>query len=160
MQMDFDVTSISAVVAAAGVLIGVAYYILDMRHQGKVRQTDLIIRLYSFIANREFLEAWEMVRDREFKGAEDYKKKYGGLVELNLVYTVYQEIGMLLQRKLIDAALIDDLVGRRTVLLVYEKLKGFHEDTVHDRLGTESSSFDYLYNEMKKRAVIGVGEKL
>jgi len=146
-----DVTEISAMVAAAGVLIGVAYYILDMRNQTRLRQTDLIIRLYSFIANREFLEAWEKVRDREFKDTDDYQKKYGSLVELNLVYTVYQEFGMLLQRKLIGTALIEDLVGRRTVVLVYEKLKAFHEDVTRYRLGIESSSFDYLYNEMKKR---------
>jgi hypothetical protein len=36
-----DITEISAVVAAAGVLVGVAYYILDMKHQRQVRQTDL-----------------------------------------------------------------------------------------------------------------------
>ena len=36
----FDITEISAIVAAAGVLFGVAYYILDMRHQTKVRQTE------------------------------------------------------------------------------------------------------------------------
>jgi len=42
-----DVTEISAIVAAAGVLVGVAYYILDMRHQNKIRRTDLDLRLYS-----------------------------------------------------------------------------------------------------------------
>ena len=41
-----DITDISAVVAAAGVLIGVAYYILDMRNQIRIRKTDLLIRLY------------------------------------------------------------------------------------------------------------------
>lgn len=33
-----DVTEISAVVAAAGVMIGVVYYILEIRHQTKARQ--------------------------------------------------------------------------------------------------------------------------
>jgi hypothetical protein len=146
-----DIQTVSIATASASVVAGVVYYALQLRHQTKIRQTDLIIRLYSFIANREFLEAWEKVRDREFKDTEDYMKKYGGLVELNLVYTVYQEFGMLLERKLIDTALIDDLVGRRTVLLVYEKLKVFHEGVMRYRLGIESSSFDYLYNEMKKR---------
>jgi hypothetical protein len=146
-----DIQTVSIAIASASVVAGVAYYVLQIRHQTKIRQTDLIVRLYSFIANREFLEAWDKVRDREFKDADDYLKKYGGLVELNLIYTVYQEFGMLLQRKLIDPTLIEDLVGRQTVLLVYKKLKGFHEDTMRERIGTQSSSFDYLYNEMKKR---------
>jgi hypothetical protein len=147
-----DIQTISIAIASTSVVVGVVYYALQIRHQTKIRQTDLIIRLYSFLANREYLEAWETVRDRESYGSfEDYKKKYGSLVELNLVHTVYQEIGMLLQRKLIDAALVEDLVGRRTVLLVYEKLKSYNDDAKRSRQGVESSSFDYLYDEMKKR---------
>ena len=141
----------SIAIASAGVFLAAIYYIFQMRDQTRIRQTDLIIRLYSFTASREFLEAWETVKDREIKSTDDYIKKYGGLVELNLVYTAYQEIGMLLQRKLIDTALVEDLIGRQTVFFVYEKLKVFHEETMRERLGNESGSFDYLYNEMKKR---------
>jgi hypothetical protein len=49
-----DITEISAMVAAAGVMIGVVYYILEIRHQTKARQdtakttqADLLMRLYS-----------------------------------------------------------------------------------------------------------------
>jgi hypothetical protein len=42
-----DITEISAVVAAAGVLVGVVYYVLEVRHQTRIRQTDFITRLYS-----------------------------------------------------------------------------------------------------------------
>jgi hypothetical protein len=43
-------------VAAAGVLVGFVYYILEMRHQNKVGQTDLITRLsYDVAVNKEFL---------------------------------------------------------------------------------------------------------
>jgi hypothetical protein len=34
-----DITEISAIVAAAGVLVGVVYYVLDIRHQRQARQT-------------------------------------------------------------------------------------------------------------------------
>jgi len=39
--MNFDITSISAVVAAAGVLVGVAYYILDLRHNREAKEMEL-----------------------------------------------------------------------------------------------------------------------
>ena len=42
-----DVTDISTVVVASGVLKGVVYYLLEMRHQEKMRKTDLVISLYS-----------------------------------------------------------------------------------------------------------------
>ena len=153
-----DIQTVSIAIASASVVAGVIYYSLQVRHQNiqiqqqtKMRQTDLIIRLYSLTHSREFLEAWETIRDRELKNMEDYKKKYGSYVELNLIYGTYQQIGMLLQRNLIDADLVDDLVGRQNVLLVYDMFQSYHEDVKRERLGIESDSFDYLYNEMKKR---------
>jgi hypothetical protein len=62
-----DIPSISAIVVAAGVLVGVVYYILDMRHQSKVRQTDLVMRLYSIFDSLEFQKTWEEVLKREAK---------------------------------------------------------------------------------------------
>jgi hypothetical protein len=47
-----DITEISAIVAAAGVLVGVVYYILDMKNQSRLRQTDLVLRLFPILAVR------------------------------------------------------------------------------------------------------------
>jgi hypothetical protein len=54
-----EILDVSAVVAAAGVLIGIIYYVLDIRNQTRIRQTDFVIRLYSVVSSKEFLEAWE-----------------------------------------------------------------------------------------------------
>lgn len=142
--------TISIAIASASVFAAAIYYITQIRHQTKLRQTDLIIRLYSFTASKEFLEALEKISDREIKSVDDYKKKYGSLVEINQSSQVFQELGMLLRRKLIDIDLIDDLIGRRTVLTAYEKLKPLDE-AYRKEQEIESDSFYYLYNEMKKR---------
>jgi hypothetical protein len=42
-----DITEISAIVAAAGVLIGVVYYILDMRNQTRIRKTDIFSLVFA-----------------------------------------------------------------------------------------------------------------
>lgn len=146
-----DIQTVSIVVASASVVAGVIYYAFQLRHQTKIRQTDLIIRLYSFTASREFLEAWETIRDREIKTAEDYRKKYGGLVEVNQVLQVFEELGMLLQRKLIDAALVDEIVGRSNVLAIHAKLEQFLEDGRRSSPSVGYDSFEYLCNEMKRR---------
>jgi len=145
-----DIQTVSIAVASASVTVAAIYYMWQIRHQTRLRETDLIIRLGSFTASKEFLEAWEKIKDREIKSPEDYKKKYGDLVELNQVLQVFQELGMLLQRKLIDIALVEDIMGRGNVLIMYEKLKPLVE-AMNRRLGIETDSFDYLYNEMKKR---------
>ncbi|HVP16652.1 MAG TPA: hypothetical protein VMT42_04730 [candidate division Zixibacteria bacterium] len=136
-----SVTEISAVVAVAGVLVAVSYYLLDVRNQAIARKTDLVIRLYSIISSKDFLEAWEKFRDREFKSLSDYKEEYG-LVEYNQVMALFEEVGVLLQRKLIDAGIVFDLFGDE-IKNVKEKLG---QTGLKDR-----RAFEYLYNEMKKR---------
>jgi len=106
-----DVYEISAVVAAAGVLAGVVYYILDMRNQSRMRQTDLLVRLFSTMINKDWLEAWEKVRDRGKLDYNEYKEKYG-FVEANQVYLFYDQLGRLLQKGLIDIDLLPLAVGK------------------------------------------------
>jgi hypothetical protein len=141
--MMVDIQTISIAVASAGVFAAAIYYIFQIRHQTRIRQTDLVIRLYSAINNREFSEAWEKFRDREIKSMEDYKEKYGA-VEFNQVMSVYTEVGVLLRRKLIDIDIVLDLFGD-SVQRINEKIKHL------DRMTYENEQFEYLYNEVKKR---------
>jgi hypothetical protein len=141
--------TISIAIASAGVFAAAIYYIIQIKHQTKLRQTDLIIRLYSFTGSKGFLEALDKVKDREIGSVDDYKERYGSLVEINQLLQVFAELGMLLKRKLIDIDLIDDLIGQRTVLAAYEKLDPLNE-AYRKEQGIESDSFDYLYNEMKR----------
>ena len=145
-----DITEISAVVAAAGVLVGVVYYILEMRHQSKVRQTDLLVRLYSMTMTKDFAEAWEKVMgEREIFGYRDYWKKYG-FVEVDELFWFFEQLGRLLQKGLIDIDLLPIPYGQ--VKLAWEKMEPLKEGARkyfdEPKLG---HGFEYLYNEMKKR---------
>ena len=156
-----DVTEISAILAAAGVMIGVVYYILDIRHQRTMRQieidtrqTDLLVRLFSTIMSKDWLEAWEKVRDRETLDYDDYKEKYG-LVEANEIYVYLDQLGRLLQKGLIDLDLLPLETGQ--ISIMWEKLKpilqGSRKKFNEPKVG---QGFEYLYNEMKKREQAGV----
>ena len=150
-----DVTEISAVVAAAGVLVGVVYYILEMRHQRQVRQTDLVTRLYDRFSSSEFQDAWARVRIEasDFKNIDDLYDvdKKVALREVNQVCLFFEEIGILLQRSLLDTRMVEDLFGG-AVARAWEKMK-----TGVAKLRQEFNDpsiyyyFEYLYNEMKKR---------
>lgn len=143
------VTEISAIVAAVGVLVGVVYYILDLRQQTKVRKTDLLVRLFSNMNNKDWLEAWEKVRDREIMDYGDYKEKHG-FVEANQVYLLHDQLGRLLQKGLIDIDFLPLETGQ--IKIAWEKLKplieGSRKKYDEPKLG---SGFEYLYNEIKKR---------
>ncbi len=137
-------------VAAAGILVGVIYYILDIRNQAKLRKTDLVMRLYSIVGSSEFVEAWEIMRKREFTDYETYENKYG-LSAYMQVSTLFEGVGILLDRKLIDNDLVDDLFGV-PVSLAWERMKALIQE---DRRQTNQPRtwewFEYLYDEMKKR---------
>jgi hypothetical protein len=149
-----EVQTVSIAVASAGVFIAAVYYILQIRHQGRLRQTDLLVRLFSNMINKDWLEAWEKVRDRENLDYSEYKEKYG-FVEANQVYLFYDQLGRLLQKGLIDIDLLPIETGQ--VTNAWEKLspvlKGSRKKFNEPRLG---SGFEYLYNEVKKREQIGV----
>jgi hypothetical protein len=145
-----DITEISAMVAAAGVLVGVVYYILDMRNQARIRQTDLVMRLYSQFTNLEFQKMWEQVLNREDKGYDNYIKMYG-LVELTAVGMFFEGIGILLKRKLIAIELVDDMFTT-PIKWTWEKIRNIILEARKIRNQTQILEwFEYVYNEMQKR---------
>ena len=143
-----DIQTVSIAVASASVTVAAIYYVWQIRHQTKMRQTDLLVRLFSTMINKDWLEAWEKVRDREIIDYSDYKKKYG-FVEANQVYLFYDQLGRLLQKGLIDIAFLPLETGQ--ISITWEKLKpileGSRKRFNEPKLG---SGFEYLYNEMQR----------
>ena len=157
-----DIPSISAIVAAAGVLVGVVIAVVELRNLVKQRQTDLVTRLSRDIAiDRQSLDAFVDVMDAEFDDYNDFVKRYGKFVSKNpvpmsfmMMGNSFEQIGVLLRNKLIDASLVDQLFPISTMWdkmkpLVEGMRKEYHDPTFFEW-------FEYLYNEMKKREQAGV----
>ena len=150
-----DITEISAIIAAAGVLVGVVYYILDMRHQSRARQTDLIMRLHSQASSKEFVEAYQKAVNVKFSDYKDFVEKYGSLFTEGpeqtaiLMCAMFMEgLGVLLHKKLVDVETIQELFP------VENAWKKFKPIVIGIRTKGNLESykwFEYLYNEMKKR---------
>jgi len=142
-----DITEISAMVAAAGVLVGVVYYILDMRNQNKMRQMDFIMRMPSSFIGKEVFETLATVARTEFKSYDDFEEKCG--VEARQVGGFCEDLGLLVKGKIIDINLV---AQRYEVSDIYEKLKPWIEES---RKRANSPRlyewFEYLYNELQKR---------
>jgi len=52
-----DIPSISTLVAAVGVIVGVVFAVLELKNITRTRQTDLVVRLYSTFGTEDFQEA-------------------------------------------------------------------------------------------------------
>jgi hypothetical protein len=154
-----DIQTASIAIASAGVLIGVAYYILDMRHQNKVRRTDLDLRLYSITASSEFQDAFGKIMSLQVKNYEEYVKQYGPISSgsqmqkaFTTVISFHALLGGLLNRKLIDIDLVYDNIGGSYPIDLYEKVKPiiigvrkeFNEPTA-------MIEFEYLCDELRRK---------
>jgi hypothetical protein len=152
-----DIQTVSIMLASASVIAGVVYYALQIRHQTKMRQTDLVTRLsYDISTNKEFLEAFADTFEVEFKGYDDFVKRYGKPISRNqvpmsfmMMGNFFEQIGVLFRNRLIDASLISQLFP---IDIVWEKMKPLVEGMRKEYHNPGFFEwFEYLYNEMKKR---------
>jgi hypothetical protein len=145
-----DIQTVSIAIASASVVAGVIYYALQIKHQAKIRQTDLVMRLYSTFGSKEFQDAWTRIESIEFKNYDEYVKKCG-LGDYAQCATFFEGIGVLLQKKLIDINLVNALFSV-PLKHMYERMKPIIEgnrEQFHDQRVFEN--FEYVYNEMQKR---------
>lgn len=154
-----EIMEISVGVAAAGVLVGFVYYILQMRYQNDVRRADLLIRLYSITNSKEIADsAWNVSR-LQVKDYDEYVKQYGSFLSENpmhrdvvKIFGIYDLIGSLLFKELIDPDLAYNILGVGHTKMLYERLKpillGIRRET--NEPGAYSG-FDYLVKELTSR---------
>ena len=155
-----DVTEVSALVAAAGVLIGVALTYLEVRNLVKARKTDVAWRIYQSFNSREFLEATYKVWNLEFDDYNDFLKKYGPpfaetpvAISIGIVGNLYEEAGELLHKGLAEYESISNIPAN----LMWEKMKPVVEGARKQyNFPQLFDKFEYFYNEMKKREHRGV----
>jgi hypothetical protein len=153
-----DIQTISIAIASVSVVAGVGYYVLQIRHQTRIRQTDLVTKLsYDISTNREFLEAFVDIMEVEFEDYDDFVKRYGKPFSKNqvpmsfmMISNFFEQVGILLKNELIDASLVEQLfpnpsmIWEKTKPIIEGMRKEYHDPDFHNW-------FEYLYNEMKKR---------
>ena len=167
--------TVSIAIASASIVVAAIYYFLQIRHQSKVRQTDLVNKLYSTFISTEFMDATVKFSSLEFEDYKDYIDKYGSISrvgkygpifndtpEFKSLYAVdnfFNQVGILLNRGLIDADLVRDVFGYRVEALwnkIQPLIQGFRKELNQPEAG---KWFEYLYNEMKKREQQQAGAK-
>jgi len=159
--MELDVSTVSAIVAAGGVIIGVYLTVQELRHLRKQRETDLLVRLAPWlsISSDELLQAYVKVLNLDFKDYDDFVSKYGQPLaerpEQMAIMTVgnyFEAVGNLLSRKLLDLDLVWDYWGETFITLWQAKFRVYVEG-VRKELGQPefADAGEYLYNEMKKK---------
>jgi len=159
-----DIQTISVTIASAGVFAAALYYIFQIRHQNKVRQTDLVMRLYSqFFGSEDHQRAGKKVLWITYEDYDDFVKKYGAPnseepipMAIDKVLYSFEELGVLLSKKLVDIDLIDQLMGYNIMMIGAKVMPIIEEARKRLNLPRVWTNFEYLYNEMKKREKRGL----
>jgi hypothetical protein len=153
-----DVQTVSIVIASAGVLLAAVYYVLQIRHQTRIRRTELLMRLYSTGTNNEFMDAFWKVMSLQVKDYQDYVKQYGPLSKTDspmnrAFYTIisyYELVGVLLLRKLIDIFTVYDVWGVNQPTMLWEKIKPIVLGVRREVEPAALLGFEYLCVELKR----------
>ena len=151
-----DIQTVSIAIASAGVLAAAIYYVLQLRHQSKERQTDLIMRLHTHSGSKEMIEAIHTFMNTEYGNYEEFVEKYGSVISkepvgiaFGMIVTHFEGLGILVHRKLADVDLISELFPAQVIWKKIEPLvEGVRKQYANPSL---LEWFEYLHNELQKR---------
>jgi hypothetical protein len=156
VSFNLDIQTISVVIASASVIGSAVYYMIETRHQRRIRQTESIIQLSPWfnMDAKEIQEAISNVCSTEYTDYKDYLTKYDGKPEqiaLKLLGNYFEGVGLLVYMKLVEIDIVFNFWGdvAESVWDENEELiKGMRNDT-----GTEFTFqyWEFLVKEFKKR---------
>jgi hypothetical protein len=143
-----DIPTISAIIVAASVVIGLIFTMMELRHLARTRRTDVIMRVYDRFGSKEMVEAMNNVG--KLRGTKpEYPPKEGttGVIQVAIVF---EGLGVLLEQGLIDVKLVNSLFGP-TLDALWEPMQPLIEWM---RAALKQpfffSHFEYLHNKLNE----------
>ena len=171
-----DFSTILQFIQATGIIVGVAYYVLNIENNRKnqelaqktqqqhieTRQAQLFLQLVFQLYSTEFIKLYFELLGMEWDDYKDYQTKYGVYTNPDAFafrHKLHENLNLLgtyLKKDLIDIELINQTFGG-VVIRMWHKWKDVIE---HERtqLYTQNymKDFEFLYNEIvKHREKIG-----
>ena len=149
-------------VAATGVLVAAAYYILNIRTTQRnmkttldTRHAQLYMAIYQDLTSTETIDKFIKILNMQYKDYGEYERKYGSDNNpefFTIRYSYVQKmnsLGWLVKQGLIDRMWIYEMYGWN-IIWTWNKLSSVVKETER-RYGVHASEwFDYLYVEMKR----------
>ncbi|NHI89790.1 MAG: hypothetical protein EAX87_09720 [Candidatus Thorarchaeota archaeon] len=154
--MELDLQSISIMIAAASVLIGVIMSVLSIRNFAKSRQASVFLDFHRQ-ADLEFIQhASEVVIEWNWKDAQEFDQKYGprtnpkAYAKFIFVGSFFDSMGKLVEAKVTNARLIPESLAV-FAMAWFEKIKSIEPDLAAKwrRSGSMDSS-KLLYKKLKE----------
>ena len=154
------------IVAILGVVGGFTYYVMTVRSSQRnqalnlkaqeqaleTRQAQLFMYIYDKWSSREYIKVRNEYSTWEWTDYDDFMQKYVNNIEAETIFsqaaTMFEGIGVLIKRKLIDPSMVDDLMSGAT-LRGWEKFGSVvKERRVRENKPYYYEFWEYLYDEV------------
>lgn len=162
-MFELDIPSISTLVAAAGVLVGVTISIMELRNIVRARHAELFLDLYDHYNDPTFVSRFsDLLFNWSWEDYEDWHKRFSPQANIAdysswaSVGNYFKGVGVLVKEKMIDIRLVEKLMGE-PFLKYWEKCEPIITEFRKDyKLQKAWESAEYLYNELKERELQSV----
>jgi hypothetical protein len=166
LQIELDLQSISIIIAAASVVIGVVMSVLSLRNISRSRQTSVYLAFLRQ-ADLEFLDiVSEIVVQWSWTNAEEFAQKYGPIAnpkaysKFILVGSFFDSMGKLIEAKVTNASLFPETLAVFAMAWC-EKTKSIEPELAAQwRKSGSLDSTKLLYEKLKElgyRSPLGPG---
>jgi hypothetical protein len=121
-------TGLTLSVAAIYYMLTLRYTRMNMKNTLETRQIQLFMTLYNRFDELEFQKLWNEIMGWQWEDFDDFWEKFGSetnLEDFSKITTVsnfFEGIGVILNRKLIEPNLVDDLMSG-FILRFWEKIQ-------------------------------------
>ncbi len=154
MALD-SIQKILSIATPLAVLVGVIIALLQLRHQQRLRQMEIVMRLYFRFGEESFLRHYRRVSAWKYKTYAAFRKKNSpdDFTSLLVVGVFFENMGLLLKRGLAPIDLLDDLLSG-PILEAWPKTRpiwdGLRKEHNHPAW---AEWFEYFHDAMAKRMV-------
>ncbi len=146
-----DASTVSELLVAFSVLFGVITWYLQNQENKKINQARLFMEIYERFTDKGFWDMVNEIRQFDYIDFDDFEKKYGQYDrnKSQAVASVFEGIGVLVKRGLIDIRLVNDLMPL-TIISVWEKMEPIIVEARRSDWGSRYAhkGFHYLNNSV------------
>jgi hypothetical protein len=150
-----DYGTLSIVLTGIGIIVAISYYTLTLRNANRTRQAQILMQLYDRWVEVEFKQLQREVSEMSWVDYDDYKRKYGPQSnpeaddKQRSLAAYYEGIGVLVNRKLIEASMVDDLMSN-AIINYWEKWAPVLREIRREYNYPQAAEWvEYLYSVIK-----------
>ena len=150
-----ELSTIRDLVAIAGVLIALVYYIINIRNQRETRQAQLFMSIYDKLEHPDMTErVQEVLFKYSFQTPEEFNEKYGMENNPEAYYKVMhlndllEGIGVFVREGLVDVRLVA-LLDSGLITNYWRKYESVWRDwRIRNDWPRAAAEVEYLYNRI------------